>query len=424
MITRASESSVEQGYLAGYFSGVAAKLLSAVEVSPERSHQHEFNGSIELVRLLGQAGPDKHRYATRFLYLQEDPDQGVTDTSEMTWYDARAKSAAKTGRTEHRLYFPGNEVTRRAQEGDLLLIAVCRNGSLLAVIAEADSSIYGQLHWLFGLPDLGETGFSLRSAADFSSERLGLAASIILEQIGIDADLSDTRYLDAMLGRFGPAFPPMREFSAYARDSLRAVDPKGDPDAALMAWMDREEVLFRTLEKHLISERLREGFLQVAEPDVDGFLSYSISVQNRRKARAGAALENHLEAVLLVQHIRFERNAVTERGNRPDFLFPGAQAYRDPAFPAKRLILLAAKTTAKDRWRQVTKEGDRVERKHLLTLEPAISAKQTDQMRDSGIQLVIPSSVHGEYTKAQRDWLLDVRRFIELARRVQSSAAR
>jgi hypothetical protein len=420
MNTPSSSAEIKQGHLAEYFSGVAAKLLSAVEVSPERSHQHEFNGSAELIRLLGQAGRDKRRYAARFLYLEEDADQRVTDHSEMTWYDARAKSAAKTGRTEHRLYFPGNEVTRRAQEGDLLLIALCRDGSLLAVIAEAESSISMQLHWLFGLPDLAETGFSLRSAADFGSERLGLAASIILEQIGIEPDLSDTRYLDAILDRFGPAFPPMREFSAYARECVRDANPSGDPDAALIAWMDREEVLFRTLEKHLIGQRLRDGFLQVAEPDVDGFLSYSLSVQNRRKARAGGALENHVEAILIAQRIRFERNAVTERGNRPDFLFPGIQAYRDPKFLPEHLSLLAAKTTAKDRWRQVTKEADRIQLKHLLTLEPAISAKQTDQMRDSGIQLVVPSSIHGEYTNAQREWLLDVDRFIALIRALQS----
>src|SRR5580658_9084304 len=379
---------MKQGYLAGYFSGIAAKLLSAVEVHPERSHQHEFNGSNELIRLLGDAGQEKRHYATRFLYVEEDGDQPVSDRDEVTWYDARAKSAARTGRTEHRLYFPSNEVTRCGHEGDLLLIALRQDGSLLAVIAEAESTIAMQLCWLFGLPDLLKTGFSVRSGPDFGLERLGLAASIILEQIGVETDLSDAEYLDAILGRFGEAFPATRAFSSYARETVRDADPARDPDAALMAWMDREEVLFRTLEKHLISTRLREGFLQVAEPDVDGFLSFSLSVQNRRKARAGAALENHIEAVLVAQRVRFERNAVTERSNRPDFLFPGAEAYRDLGFPQERLVLLAAKTTAKDRWRQVTKEADRIELKHLLTLEPAISTKQTDQMRASGVQLV------------------------------------
>jgi hypothetical protein len=422
MTIRSSGMEIRRGHLASYFSGVAAKLLSAVEVSPERSHQHEFNGSAELIRLLGEAGQDKHRYAVRFLYVEEDADQRVTDDSEVTWYDARAKSAARTGRSEHRLYFPANEVTRRAQEGDLLLLALCRNGSLLVVIAGAESSISMQLHWLFGLPDLSVTGFSLRSAADFGSEQLGIAASVVLEQIGIQPDLSDTNYLDAILGRFGPAFPPMREFSAYARETLREADPAEDPDTVLMAWMDREEVLFRTLEKHIIGQRLRKGFLQVAEPDVDGFVSYSLSVQNRRKARAGAALENHLDAVLTALRISFDRNAVTERGNRPDFLLPGARAYHDPAYPVARLTVLGAKTTAKDRWRQIIKEADRIQLKHLLTLEPAISTKQTDQMRASGIQLVIPSSIHGEYTPEQRAWLLDLRGFIELVRTRQGMA--
>ena len=55
-----------------------------------------------------------------------------------------------------------------------------------------------------------------------------------------------------------------------------------------------------------------------------GFLSYSLSVQNRRKARAGAALENHVEAVLIAQRVRFERNAVTESRQPTGFPVPGS----------------------------------------------------------------------------------------------------
>lgn len=313
---------MKQGYLASYFSGVAAKLLSAVEVSSDCSNQHEFNGSAELMGLLGPAGSDKRRYTATFLYVEDGDDARITDHSQVTWYDARARSAAKTGRSEHRLYFPANEVIRHAQPGDLLLLALRHDASLLVVIAEANSSIALQLHWLFMLPDLAETSFSARAASEFGFERLGVVASIILEQVGIEADLSDSQLLDELIGRFGSGFPPMREFSAYARSSLPDIDSLEDPDAALMAWMDHEEVLFRTLEKHLIGERLRHGFLHVAEPDVDGFLRYSLSVQNRRKARAGGALENHVASILQSQGVRFARNAVTERGNRPDFLFP------------------------------------------------------------------------------------------------------
>ena len=43
--------------------------------------------------------------------------------------------------------------------------------------------------------------------------------------------------------------------------------------------------------------------------------------------------------------------------------------------------MLAAKTSCKDRWRQVLAEADRIRTKHLLTLEPAISKIQTAEMR-------------------------------------------
>ncbi len=58
-----------------------------------------------------------------------------------------------------------------------------------------------------------------------------------------------------------------------------------------------EEILFRTFERHIIGDRLQKGFAD----DVDGFLSYSLSVQNRRKSRAGFSLENHLEVIFNAQ---------------------------------------------------------------------------------------------------------------------------
>ena len=107
--------------------------------------------------------------------------------------------------------------------------------------------------------------------------------------------------------------------------------------------------------------------------DVDGFLSFSLSVQNRRKSRAGQALENHLEELFTAHGIRFARGVVTENCNTPDFLFPGALEYQNPTFPTAMLTMLGAKSTLKDRWRQVLSEAARIEDKHLLTLEPGIS---------------------------------------------------
>lgn len=184
-----------------------------------------------------------------------------------------------------------------------------------------------------------------------------------------------------------------------------------------MAWMDREDQLFRRLERKIVAERLRAGFqTPYGEEDVDGFISFSLSVQNRRKSRAGLALESHIEALLIAFGIEYDRGAVTENGNKPDFLFPGAAAYRDPDFPVSGLTMLGAKSTLKERWRQVLSEAERIETKHLLTLEPGISEKQTAEMQAKQLQLVVPAGLHATYKPQQRAWLMDVSDLIGLVR--------
>ena len=83
-------------------------------------------------------------------------------------------------------------------------------------------------------------------------------------------------------------------------------------------------------------------------------------------------------------------------------------------FDASLLTMLGVKTTCKDRWRQVLAEARRIERKHLLTLETAISGHQTDEMRDNHLQLVVPRGPHGTFSasssngcstwRASRNW--------------------
>ena len=45
---------MKQGYLSQYFKGVASKKLSEVEVNPELSHQHEFNGVKNMMSIFGE----------------------------------------------------------------------------------------------------------------------------------------------------------------------------------------------------------------------------------------------------------------------------------------------------------------------------------------------------------------------------------
>lgn len=316
------------------------------------------------------------------------------------------------------MYFPTTPVSLCAAEGDLLVIGRRPDDSVLVIIVQGDSTIANQVLWLFHVELQTHHGFSAREELETEQDRIQFASRFILEQIGIVVETTAETYLERMLREFGDSFPRTREFSAWARSTVENADPVQDPDGAVMAWMEREEVLFRTLEKHIIAERLSRGF----KDDVDGFLEFSLSVQNRRKSRVGFALENHLEIVFTSSGVRFDRAAVTEGRSKPDFLFPGVDQYRDLSFDSVLLTMLGVKSTCKDRWRQVLAEAQRIERKHLLTLETSISIHQTDEMQNQHLQLVIPRPLHPTYTDRQQAWLFDVRRFIEHVRERQERA--
>ena len=406
---------MKRGYLSEYFQSVGMKRLSAVEADVLKSHQHEFNGVEGFRKMLGE--PEQStRYPAKFLYLTDQDDDPVVDDGDLTWYDARRKARITRNvmRWEYRLYFPTNLVSQCAAAGDLLVVARQADGSLLVVVAEAGSTIEKQIEWLFGFSDLSHPGFSVKSELETEQDRIGFAARVILEQIGIELEDEVPNFLDQMLSKFGTKFPTTLEFSAYARSTIKDLSAKDDPDVALLAWMEREEILFRTLEKHLLGDQLKKLTSDGVE-DTEPFIKLVQSALQRRKSRAGSALENHLEEVFGSHSISYSRTAVTEGKTKPDFILPSIAQYADLNFPAANLTMLAAKSTCKDRWRQILTEAARIPEKHLLTLEPSISTNQTNEMVSEKVQLVIPRGLHPTFTESQQKWLMDVRNFIDLA---------
>lgn len=399
---------MKRGYLSEYFEGVAIKHLSAVEADETRSNQHEYGATADMRVFMGVPS-ERVRLETRFIYLNDEDDEPIMEDAFLTYYDSRKGQAHR--KPEPRFYFPTTQVSQSAAEGDLLVLAKRRDGGILVIIAEAGSSAASQMEWLFGFSQDLFPKFSVRSELETEQDRIGFAATFILESIGIEVERTEESFLEVMLKRFGGRFPKTKEFSEFARSTLEFA-PQDDPDGALMAWMDREEILFRTLERHLIAEWLRNSFTG----EVDDFMSVSLSVQNRRKSRVGHALENHLGVVFDALGIQHKRSALTENRAKPDFLFPSQEAYHNLDFPVTRLTMLGVKSTCKDRWRQVLAEADRIEEKHLLTLETAISVNQTDEMRAKNLQLVLPRSLHESYNDSQQPWLMNVRDFTEIVR--------
>ena len=413
-------------HISDYFEGVAAKYLKPVDADPDSSNQHEIGGLVKAGFKKYLGAPDKNqefRYKAKQVYFTDEALAPDICESTVTWYDCRRKKPLR--KPEFRLYYNSNSVTDLFTAGDFFLVAKMRDDTLLMVCAPAGSTIESQLKILFGLHNIKNT--FIRGEMD--AVELLLPLRLMLESLGVEVtkvEVGDDVWLQRLITSFGgESFPKTSDFSLYARNSLESpVDPIVFPDQAIVEWMDHEEKLFRIYERHLVRQKLRVGFGEDGE-DVDDFVNYSLSVQNRRKSRVGHAFERHLSYIFESHGIRFERGGAkgfsTENSKKPDFLFPGFSEYRDSEYPENKLFMLGAKTTCKDRWRQVLSEAKRISEKHLVTLEAAISEGQTSEMASSGLRLVVPKSMHSTYSKSQADWLIALSEFIELIKQAEGT---
>ena len=404
---------MQAGSLSQYFAGVGVKSLTGTEVDPKVSHGHEFQGVDSFRAFLGT--PDeKTQVPVRWVWLTDD-EAPLVLAAPGTWYDSRRGKGHRG--PEYRLYYPAaaEDVVHRARAGDTLFLCQTREGELLALLCAHGSSIEQQLQWLFGLDPAGKE-LVQQDLREVAGRPVDIAARHVLELIDVEVVVTGDEWLERLLTTFPRGLPDTRRFSAFARRVTEGADPLADPDQALLDWLEIEERLFRTYERHIVSERLQHGFVVDGVADVDAFVSYSLQVQNRRKSRAGYALGHHVEALLQLHGVPHRREATTEKRNGPDFLFPGEAEYHDPAWPVDQLFMLGVKTSCKDRWRQVLAEADRIPVKHLLTLEPGISAAQTDEMRKERVKLVVPRGLQASYRPLQQQELADVGEFLDLVR--------
>ena len=206
-----------------------------------------------------------------------------------------------------------------------------------------------------------------------------------------------------------------RRFPDGAEIVARAVEMRPessvDPDRRLLNRRACEFAIFKSVEEFAELPAIREGFSNMEE-----FLERAQSVLQRRKSRSGRSLELHARAIFteegLCEGRHFSHQGESEPGSRPDFLFPSVNAYRDASFPEDQLRMLAVKTTCRDRWRQVLQEADRIEIKHLLTLQEGVSEGQFRQMKDAGVRLVVPQPLISKFPKSVQPELQTLESFI------------
>lgn len=221
--------------------------------------------------------------------------------------------------------------------------------------------------------------------------------------------------IKAFIASLDVAFPASFQMSSAARKLENNVFGnqyliQSDPDQMLLRWTDEEYRLFKALEEARYGDLVNRGF-----STVDDFVALANQVLNRRKSRAGKSLEHHLSAIFDENKIKYTAQAITEGNKKPDFLFPSEEAYHDMTFSVEKLCTLAAKTTCKDRWRQILNEANRLrdKNKYLCTMQQGISSQQMDEMQDEQVILVVPKAYHNYYPKDKRDRLWTVKNFVE-----------
>lgn len=284
--------------------------------------------------------------------------------------------------------------------GDLLVMAERSPEEIDAWVLSADDDIDGFFEFFNLSPD--DTNRLIEKRKQYSPDDA-------LHQLLFDFTSSLT------------AFPETSVMALTARNccnnAFGLTDAKiaGSPDETLLKWVDTEYDLFQ-----MVEQKIYEPIISRPFKDVPAFVEAANKILNRRKSRAGKSLEHHLASIFDASRIIYEEQVVTEDNKKPDFIFPNGRCYHNFHFPARLLVSLAAKTTCKDRWRQVINEADRIPEKHLFTLQQSISKNQLKEMADERVHLVVPKKYIHNYPEEYRSSIWDLQTFISFVREKQA----
>lgn len=377
----------EQAIAAALRCGRAVlKFISPNDVGQTGGHQCGFYLPKQVYKLFTPNPPEKGKNSESFPSIRWQ--DGRETQSRVIWY-------GKGTRSEYRLTRFGKDFPYLTDDnvGDLLVLVPNSYEHFDAFVLEFDED-FEQLQAALGVEVVGTW-----AAYDVSAP---------------PKHVSEDECLDQQYRAFAEAvndFPSTDLFAKTAREAVLkclADFAKLPADQRLQILVDCEFDLFKVVERRLCEPQIVRPFRSV-----DDFIETANSILQRRKTRAGRSLENHVGYVLEQAGLPFEARPVIEGNKQPDILIPSKSAYDDPAFPANKLFMVGVKRTCKDRWRQVLNEADRIQTKHILTLQPGISENQLREMESANVRLIVPEKLHKEYPKSFRPQLLSLEGFVK-----------
>lgn len=321
--------------------------------------------------------------------------QGADKTqSRLIYYGRKTRNECRITR-----FGRGFQWLDEGHVGDLLVMAQKSEEDIEAWVLSADEDIDGFLDFFNISPD--DTNHLISQKREYNPD-------------------DDLHQLLMTFTNTLNAFPETTTMASAARScynkAFRLTEKKisDKPDEALLHWVDTEYSLFQMVEQKIYQPVISKPF-----KDVPSFVEIANKILNRRKSRAGKSLEHHLASVFDASHIVYEEQVVTEENKKPDFIFPDGKCYHNFEFPAELLVSLAAKTTCKDRWRQVINEANRIPDKHLFTLQQSISSNQLKEMADEKVHLVVPKKYIHNYPAEYQSSIWDLQTFIAFVREKQ-----
>jgi len=371
-----------------------AKYITANDTGATGAHQAGFHISKKASPLFFEKPGVKGANLDKFITIKWQDD--FETPSRAIYYGVGT-------RNEYRLtrFGKGFPFLSENNVGDLLVITKVQDDYYLAFVLSSDNDIDEFLAFF---------GLTPTSIGELINKNPILSPDDILS-------ICFQQYIQSVASDFPSTFDLATQartcfINAYRTAPLQIISK---PDESLLNWIDTEYKLFKAFENSRYSSRITSPFSSVEE-----LIEVANTILNRRKSRAGKSLEHHLSEIFNRFELSFSTQAVTEGNKKPDFLFPSAEAYHNPRFDDSKLILLAAKTTCKDRWRQILNEADKIRTKHLFTLQQGISKNQLDEMYKSDVCLVVPNQFLNFFPKDYRNRILTLESFVSTVRSKQA----
>lgn len=180
--------------------------------------------------------------------------------------------------------------------------------------------------------------------------------------------------------------------------NLSPYEMQAPGDAIMKISRDIEYALYKRAERrYRAAEVIRiitNGGTDIVSSVVRGFSDLDatfLSASQHRKSRAGRSFERHISRLLCDGRIAFEEQTITG-GRRPDFVLPSLLAMKAINRIFEEALVLSAKTTLRERWKQVTMEKFNCAL-FLATVDDRVSSAAIDDMHNQGIHLVVPESL-------------------------------